>query len=96
MVSILAMDIRRLFGANLRRHRLAAGLSQEAVGVRMGADRAHISSMERGTQNVTLLTLHEVAQALGIEPAALLDASPQPPPPEGKAPRTSRDARTRG
>ena len=96
MVSILAMDIRRLFGANLRRHRLAAGLSQKAVGVRMGADRAHISSMERGAQNVTLLTLHEVAQALGIEPAALLDASPQPPPPEGKAPRTSRDARPRG
>ena len=49
-----------------------------------------------GAQNVTLLTLHEVAQALGIEPAALLDASPQPPPPEGKAPRTSRDARPRG
>ncbi len=75
MVSILAMDIRRLFGTNLRRHRLAAGLSQEAVGVRMGADRAHISSMERGAQNVTLLTLHEVAQALG---SSRLRSSTQP------------------
>ncbi len=96
MVSILAMDIRQLFGANLRRHRLAVGLSQEAIGVRMGVDRAHISSMERGRQNVTLLILHEVAQALGVEPAALLDASPQPPPLEGKAPRTQRAVRPRG
>jgi len=89
VVSILAMDIRRLFGANLRYHRLAAGLSQEAVGERMGADRAHVSSMERGKQNVTLLTLHEVAQALGIRPAMLLH-DPPPPPGTGKAPRAIR------
>lgn len=84
------MDIRRIFGANLRRVRMAAGLSQEAVGERIGADRAHISSMERGLQNVTLLTLHEVAQALNVRPLTLLDDSPQPAPPQGKAPRSVR------
>ncbi|TBR27172.1 MAG: XRE family transcriptional regulator, partial [Reyranella sp.] len=29
------MDIRRIFGANVRRYRVAAGLSQEAVAVKM-------------------------------------------------------------
>ena len=66
------MDIRELFGSNLRRHRLAAGLSQEAVAERMGVDRAHVSSMERGQQNVTLLTLWHTSQALGVKPADLL------------------------
>ena len=67
------MDIRRIFGANLRRYRLAAGLSQEAVAERMGVDRAHVSSMERGQQNVTLLTLWHASQAVGVQPPQLLD-----------------------
>lgn len=71
------MDIREVFGANLRRLRLSAKLSQEAVAERMGVDRAHVSSMERGQQNVTLLTLWAASEALGARPAALLD---EPPP----------------
>ena len=67
------MDIRKVFGRNLRRCRLAAGLSQEAVAERMGVDRAHISSMERGQQNVTLLTIWQAAQALGRKPGEFLD-----------------------
>lgn len=66
------MDIRHLFGANVRRLRVQAGLSQEAVAARVGVDRAHVSSMERGQQNVTLLTLWHTAQALGVKPADLL------------------------
>lgn len=69
------MDIRRIFGQNLRRHRLAAGLSQEAVAELMGVDRAHVSSMERGQQNVTLLTIWSAAQALGVKPAVFLHES---------------------
>lgn len=67
------MDIRSVFGRNMRRYRLAAGLSQAAVAVRMGVDRAHVSSMERGQQNITLLTLWHASQALGVMPATLLD-----------------------
>jgi transcriptional regulator with XRE-family HTH domain len=67
------MDIRHLFGENFRRFRMQAGLSQEAVAVRMGVDRAHVSSMERGQQNVTLLTMWLAAQALGVKPADLLN-----------------------
>ncbi len=39
----------------------------------MGVDRAHVSSMERGQQNVTLLTMWLAAQALGVKPADLLN-----------------------
>ena len=67
------MDIRQVFGENLRRFRKQAGLSQEAVAVEMGVDRAHVSAMERGQQNVTLLTLWHTAQAVGVKPVDLLD-----------------------
>lgn len=67
------MDIRRVLGKNVRRFRVQAGLSQEAVAERMGVDRAHVSSMERGQQNVTLLTLWHLSQALGVKPVDLMN-----------------------
>ena len=67
------MDIRRVFGANVRRYRVAARLSQEAVAERMGVDRAHVSAIERGLQNATLLTILQAAQALNVRPAELLE-----------------------
>jgi helix-turn-helix protein len=42
------MDIRKVFGANARKFRLALGLSQEAVAERMGVDRAFIQ--QHGTR----------------------------------------------
>ncbi len=66
------MDIRKVFGANIRSYRLAAGLSQEAVAERMGVDRAYVSGIERGRQNATLLTIWQAAQALRVRPADLL------------------------
>ena len=69
------MDIRKLLGANVRRDRDAADLSQEAVAERMGVDRAYISAVERGAQNVTLMLLWEISQALRVRPADLLDES---------------------
>lgn len=69
------MDIRKLVGANVRRYRLSANLSQEAVAVRMDADRAFVSQIERGGQNATLLTIHHLAEALGVRPVDLFDES---------------------
>lgn len=66
------MDIRKVFGANVRVYRRSAGLSQEAVAARMGVDRAYISAIERGLQNVTLLTILQVAESLNVRPADLL------------------------
>jgi transcriptional regulator with XRE-family HTH domain len=73
------MDIRKVFAANVRRYRRNAGLSQEALGAKIGADRAHISSMERGQQNVTIITLWHVSEALGVRAMALLDEAADAP-----------------
>lgn len=67
------MDIRKVMGVNARRFRQALDLSQEAVAERMGADRAYISAIERGIQNLTLLRLRELGEALGVRAADLLD-----------------------
>ncbi|WP_293397716.1 helix-turn-helix transcriptional regulator [Phenylobacterium sp. RIFCSPHIGHO2_01_FULL_69_31] len=72
-MSILLMDIRELFGRNMRKARRRLGISQAALAVRVGVDRAHVSLMERGQQNVTLLTLWQVSQALEVRPAELLE-----------------------
>ncbi|TRO89945.1 helix-turn-helix transcriptional regulator [Glycocaulis profundi] len=68
------MDIRQIFGRNLRRERLRTGLTQEALAVKTGVDRAHISAMERGVQNITIITLWHVADALKVDPHLLLKA----------------------
>ena len=67
------MDIRAVFGRNLKHYRQRAGLSQAALAARLDIDRAHISSMERAKQNVTILTLWHLSLVLEIEPALLLE-----------------------
>lgn len=71
------MDIRKVFGSNLKHYREKAGLSQHALAAKMGVDRAHVSLMERGEQNVTIITLWHAALALDAKPAALLDDQPK-------------------
>lgn len=67
------MDVRRIVGENVKRYRLAAGLSQEAVAVKMGVDRAYISGLETGRRNPTIVTLWHAAVALEVTPAKLLE-----------------------
>ena len=74
------VDIRKLFGINVKRFREAAGLSQAEIAARMGDDRAYISAIERGLQNATLLSVWEIAQALEVRPVELLAE------PDGSAP----------
>lgn len=66
------MDVRRLVGQNVRKFRLAAGLSQEAVAERMGVDRAYVSGLELGRRNPTVVTLWHISIALGVRVDALL------------------------
>src|SRR4051794_16480614 len=82
------MDIRKVFGANARRFRVALGLSQEAVAERMGVDRAFVSSMERGQKTATLLTIWKFPKAWGPHPEVLLEKKVprfRPCPPAGGA-----------
>lgn len=60
------MDVRRILGANVKRLRLEKKLSQEALAVKIGADRAYVSAIERGLQNMTIVRVSELAIALDV------------------------------
>jgi transcriptional regulator with XRE-family HTH domain len=60
-------DVRRLVGRNVRRLRIAAGLSQAKLSELMGVDRAYISGLEKGERNPTIITLWHTAKALGVK-----------------------------
>lgn len=60
------MEIRKLVGWNLRRLRLKRGLSQEALAGE-AMDTAHVSRIERGVENPTVLVLDKLAKALGVK-----------------------------
>jgi transcriptional regulator with XRE-family HTH domain len=66
------MDMRRLVGINFARLRAARGLTQEQVAELSGFSQQYISSLERGHRNPTVVTLFELAQAVGAKPANLL------------------------
>jgi transcriptional regulator with XRE-family HTH domain len=60
------MDMRRLVGRNARKIRLAKGLTQEEFAERSGFSQQYISDLERGRRNPTVVSLYELAQALGV------------------------------
>jgi transcriptional regulator with XRE-family HTH domain len=61
----MSEDVRRTVGRNVKRLRIAAGLSQAALAERMGVDRAYVSGLELGQRNPTVVTLWHVSKALG-------------------------------
>ncbi|WP_332116891.1 helix-turn-helix transcriptional regulator [Azorhizobium caulinodans] len=60
------MDMRKLVGRNFARLRQEKGLTQEDVETRSGFSQQYISGLERGRRNPTVITLYELAQALGV------------------------------
>lgn len=69
------MDIRLQLGRNVRKFRLLRGWSQEELSFACGLDRTYISGVERGVRNPTVVVVSELAQALDVAPARLLDES---------------------
>ena len=63
---------RDIFATNLRRMRLAIGLSQEAFADRCGLHRTYIGAIERGEKNVSVDNMERVARALNCPIADLL------------------------
>ena len=60
------------FGLALRKHRLAAGLSQEQLGLESGVQRNFISLIETGQNQPTITTIFKLAAALGVKPSKLV------------------------
>ena len=67
------MDIRLQVGRNVRRLREKKAWSQEDLAFESELHRTYISGVERGIRNPTVLVIAQLADALGVEPAALLN-----------------------
>ena len=66
------MDMRRLVGRNVKRLREKKGLTQERFAEISGFSQQYISSLERGRRNPTIISLYELAVALGVNHMDLL------------------------
>lgn len=61
------MDIVKVFGKNLKKYRLALGLSQEKFAEKCGLHRTYISTVERFQRNISIENVQRIADALDIE-----------------------------
>lgn len=68
-------DQAKTLGAEIRQHRVASGLSQEALAEAIGCDQGHISRLETGKYLPSLLDAKKIANALGIDIALLLEVA---------------------
>jgi len=58
-------DLKKGFGAELRRRRIASGISQERLAELADLHRTYISAVESGRRNLTLESIQRLATALG-------------------------------
>lgn len=58
--------MRKLVGRNGSRIRKEQGLTQEQLAARSGLSQQYISGLEQGRRNPTIVTLYELAMALGV------------------------------
>ena len=61
------MDIQKLVAWNIRRVRVAKGMSQEALADGARIDRTYVSKLERGRDNPSADVLDRIAAACGVE-----------------------------
>ena len=63
---------RRIFAENLRKARLAMGLSQEALAELANLHRTYVGSVERAERNVSIDNMERLALAVGVSLPKLL------------------------
>ena len=64
--------MRKLVGRNFARLRREKGLTQEDVEARSGYSQQYLSGLERGKRNPSVITIYEIAQALGVSHVELV------------------------
>lgn len=63
---------RQLAGERIANARKAVGLSQTALGAKLGVPQSQISRIERNPDRTTVRTLKRIAKALGVDVSALV------------------------
>lgn len=66
------MNSAKKLGENMKKIRLAKGMTQGDICRKLEVDRAYISNVESGNKNPTLSTITKLAKALGVSVDELL------------------------
>jgi transcriptional regulator with XRE-family HTH domain len=74
---LCVMDLRELFGGNLKRLRHQRGMSQDDLSGAAEMDRSYLSEIENGRYYVSLKVIGRLADALKVEPVEFF--RPLPP-----------------
>lgn len=74
MLNASAMLWAKIVGENVRRHRLASGLSQEDLAGEAGIAMRHLGRIERGEGNPTVEVLGKLAAVLKTTPQVFFDS----------------------
>jgi len=61
------------FGGAIRRERERQGISQEQLALLSEVDRGYMGLVERGQENISLLTILKICATLDAKPSVLLD-----------------------
>lgn len=69
------INIRKIFGENVKKYRKQQGLSQEQLAERLEISTNHLSVIETGTKFVTYKLLEKIIAELDVLPASLFQCS---------------------
>ena len=67
------MELRKLFGKNVKEARKRKGLSQEKLAEFAGLHRNYIGDIERAQKSATIDTLEKLAKALDVQAKILFE-----------------------
>jgi transcriptional regulator with XRE-family HTH domain len=68
------LSIESAFGAVIRELRKKSGRSQEDIAFDSALDRSFISLLETGRQQPSLITIFQLAKALGVSPSQIISS----------------------
>ncbi len=71
----LGMDLKETLAVNLRRARSSRHLTQEELAERSGLSARYVGAIERASVSASVTVLGRIADALEIEPEALIRRS---------------------
>ncbi len=66
-------EIKKHIGANIKKYRKLANLTQNELGIQADLTRERIIQLERGLGAPSMLKLYMIAEALKIHPSKLLE-----------------------
>ena len=66
-------EISILVGKNVRKFRLAQGLTQEQLAIQAGLNSDYVSRLELGKENPTVVVLHKIGRTLNINVKVLFE-----------------------